>query len=363
MDLGYFLIIKPVGTLCNLRCSYCYYKHLDQGAKTLMSYETLEKIIERALLSNAKTVHFCWHGGEPTLRGLDFYRKAMEFQQSKNVQQKTIINLIQTNGVLINKNWIDFFRKEKFDVGISLDGTKELHDSNRKLSNGKGSFDRTFNALQLLQKVNIPHGVIHTVTKNTLKLAAESAQFFINSGLKKWSYNEYFELDQNGKKTPNSLSGKEWTNFLISVFKTWLNSGKDEIKIREIQNLIFWSLGFKPNNCTHSGNCHKFLTINYNGDIYPCERLMDYGQFGNIKDIAISEIENLPSYQKLKTAVSDYPEKCRTCRFFQNCHNGCTSHRISGLNGKYYFCESRKYLFRYFAEMIKSAKESSKGGE
>jgi uncharacterized protein len=327
-----------------------------------MSYAILEKIVEKALLSNSKIVHFCWHGGEPTLRGLDFYRKAVEFQRSKNIQQKTIINLMQTNGVVIDENWIDFFQKEKFDVGISLDGTKEMHDSNRKLSNGKGSFEKTFNALQLLQKAGIPHGVIHTVTKDTLKVATESVQFFIDSGLKKWSYNEYFEIDRDGNKTAKSLSGKEWTNFLISVFRTWLDSGKDEIKIREIQNLIFWSLGFKPNNCTHSGNCHKFLTIDYNGDIYPCERLIGYGRFGNIQNIAISEIENLPMYQKLKNTISDYPPECRICEFFQNCHNGCTSHRIGGLNGKYYFCQSRKYLFRYFSEMVKSVK-NLKGGE
>lgn len=357
-------IIKVVGDFCNLRCWYCFYHAKNQSTPKIMSDELLEKFIREYVEFFSGNLKFIWHGGEPLLAGLPFFKKITDLQTKYLKNGQKIQNSIQTNGVLIDANWAKFFKEHDFKIGISLDGAKESHNRFRKNSNNAGSFDSVTRGIKILRHHGIKSGIIQTVTRSNIDNAKENFEFFTNMlGIKGWGMNIFLDIAKINKAMKRqSVTNKDLIAFLKTYIDLWLEKNDCNLKIREIENFAAGVFGKTAFNCSFNGSCARFFCLDYDGKIYPCDRLSNNLEFlfGDLSKEPLSGI--LSGFQRIKYAedvISLHPD-CAVCEWKNACHNGCAANRIGGVRGKYYYCEARKTIFSYLREKIKARNFSKK---
>jgi len=355
-------IIKPVGNCCNLRCSYCFYNANDQSSYHVMNFELLEKFLSEYMFLFDEHLSFIWHGGEPLIAGISFFEEVVKIQSSNIRDGQKIQNFIQTNATLIDDDWADFFKKHQFRVGISLDGSKENHDRFRKNNNGKGTFTSVLNGLQILRQHGIKPGFIQTITSSGLSSTRENFHFFTNQlGIKKWGTNVYLNLEQDGVRADNqSLTNKQLTKFLKEQIDLWLDKDDPNLALREIENFIVAILGKKSMGCSFNGSCSGYFCLEYDGKIYPCDRSSGQSNFllGDISRFSLLDILNGQKRLSYAKNVNNLHQDCIMCKWKKACHNGCTMHRKGGIQGKYYYCETRKEIFTYLKNKVGKIKSS-----
>ena len=356
-------IIKIVGDFCNLRCRYCFYNTRDQLVRHVMSDELLEKFLVHYLGLFSGRLVFIWHGGEPLLAGLSFFQKIVDLQ-TKNLRDGQIIqNNIQTNATLIDDEWAEFFKKNCFRVGISLDGDRKSHNRFRKDYGGNGSFSRAMCGIETLRRHGIEPGVIQTLTHNNASRAKEDFSFFANIlGIKSWGVNNYLDIvGINNAMLGQTITNGELTQFFRTYIDLWLAQDDPNLRVREIENFISGVLGKKASNCTFNGSCADFFCLEYDGRVYPCDRFSNRPEFllGDLSQQSLLEVLNGPMRLNYIKEVNSLYLDCAVCEWQNACHNGCAMHRIGGIQGKYYYCETRKKIFGYFIEKI----EEQKGGD
>ncbi|MCX6701698.1 MAG: SPASM domain-containing protein [Candidatus Zambryskibacteria bacterium] len=345
--------IKIVGDFCNIRCSYCRNRDFNQDDKAVMSINTLEKLFILLCSLPQAQVRTNWHGGEPLLAGKDFFSHVLRLQNQ--FQQKVWLNAIQTNAILVDDEWADFFHNNHFSVGVSVDGSERTHNINRINVAGRGTYKKVMCGVETLRRHNVFPGVICTVTKKTVKCAKEMFMSLVNSGFKDISFNVFYNTASNCEEDIYGLTNQEWLLFLIEIFEAWLALDDPTVRVRELDGALAWTETKSANYCSFKGLCHRWFAVNYTGDIYPCERLGKTILFGNVESLeTFQNLEDNPVLLSWKESIGRLPEKCIACDLQSLCYNGCVAHRKleGGKFSLYTYCESRRAFFDYITQRL-----------
>ena len=376
----YAVMAKPVGSTCNLCCDYCYYldknKILNNKNK-IMSKEVLEEYIKQniEIHGNNNNVDFAWHGGEPLLAGIDFYSYAVDLQKKYSIG-RNITNSIQTNGILINEKWCEFFTKNKFLVGVSIDGPQDLNDSFRRDSKGS-VFNKIMNGISLMKKFSVDFNTLTTVNsvnskfpERVYKFLREISDFmqFLPVVESKTPEDDQikqrfatppgiFSYLKNYELTDFSVSPKDYGNFLCRIFDLWEKNDKGKKFIQIFEATVGNMLVKSPGLCVHEAICGHCPTVEINGDVYSCDRYaFDSYKIGNILSSTLDKIiERNKDFGLNK--VYGLPEECFDCKYIKLCYGGCPKDRLlnswNNQPGKNYLCEGYKMFFQYFSENFK----------
>lgn len=381
-DGGFHFMAKPSGPICNLDCSYCFYLEKEHfypdKQRFLMRDEVLELYVKQNIAAEkSSTVLFTWQGGEPTLRGLDFYRKAFALQNTY-ANGKTIQNSLQTNGVLLNREWCEFLSEAGFMVGISLDGPKEIHDAARVDKQGRPTFDAVMQGIALLKQYKIEFNVLVTVTHHVAQHPQQVYQFLKSEGITHIQFNPVVERIPNTENqrqglhfanpkatealrvSPYSVAPHEYGQFLITIFDEWVRKDVGNIYVMNFEWALAAWLRLPANVCLFTQNCGRALIIEHNGDVYSCDHFMYPEYFlANLQDTSLQAIANTDKQQHFGTAKFDtLPKDCRECDYLFACYGECPKNRFTltktGEAGLNYLCASYKAYFKHIDKYMKA---------
>ena len=332
---SFSLLIKPASADCNLRCEYCFYiDHLDPNQiKTRMSDNVLKTMIFKFMQTNQPQYAFGWQGGEPTLMGLEFFKKVVNFQQKFGKKGMNVANGLQTNGTLINDEMAVFFRKYNFLLGVSLDGPAYIHDKYRKNIGGKPTHSRVLNGINILRKNNVEFNILTLVTNENVKKPEDLYRYFKENGFNFLQFIPCVEFDQNNHLLPYSISGEDWGNFLNKIFDEWIKNDTKSISIRLFDSILEYIVYRSYNVCQMGDNCCKYFVVEYNGNVYPCDFFVqDDLKLGNILTSKWKDFLNSPIYLKFGTQKATWNNLCQTCPFLELCHGDCQKNRVGTPN-------------------------------
>jgi len=369
----YFNVMAfPAGPVCNLDCEYCYYlkktKLYSNTDDFQMSEETLEKYIKQYLEAQpGPVVNFGWQGGEPTLRGLEFFQKAVELQNKYAPEGWKVENSIQTNAVLINDQWAQFLKENNFLVGVSLDGPAELHNKYRKDKAESDTHQKVMAGIETLKNYGVEYNILTVVNDFNAQKPEAVYQFFKEIEADFIQFIPIVEIDENGDITSRSVKAEDYGKFLIKVFNEWLDDlGDIYVQIFE-EAVSAWS-GYGANLCVFSRECGKGPVMEYNGDLYSCDHFVEPEyKLGNINEKSILEMMNSNQQQEFGRAKKEnLNRKCLECEYLFFCNGGCPKNRIIDTGDKNklnYLCEGYKIFFAYLdpfmnrlSQMVKQRK-------
>lgn len=350
-------IIK-VSSECNLACSYCYYSpcHPRDGHGSMMGREVLRRSVSQLMALCPHEVEFIWHGGEPLLAGKRLLRDALSLQRQLRGKGQRVLNRLQTNATLLDQSWLNLLTRHGFHLGISLDGPQGLHDHHRAYPSGKGSFADVMRAVELLQAAEVDFGVLAVVTKDSIAEAREIYEFLVRSGIQRLDFLPCAEIDhETGEMTAPSVTPPQFADFMIKVFDLWLEADNPEVSIRYYDNILMGLLGGEPRLCKFAGTCKDFISVDTNGDIYPCDTLIGDGclKFGNILEADLEEILESKEHKAFVEEVSATKPECSRCEWYFICRGGCSHYRYmfeQDFLARNYFCGARKRIFKHIGE-------------
>lgn len=342
--------------MCNMHCDYCFY--CDEAQKRLqksygfMSEETLKNVIRKTILRAEGVVSYAFQGGEPTLRGLDFFKKAVAYEKQYNRNHIKVQNAFQTNGYLLDDEWCAFFKENHFLVGLSLDGIRETNDIYRHAAGYESVFERIFGAARLLQKHGVDFNILTVVTGNTAAHITEIYEFYRRNGL---GYQQYIAcldpLEEPHGQNPYALSPKQYGEFLITLFYLWYKDWKRgrQPYIRQFENYIGILMGYRPEACDQCGICNIQNAVEADGSVYPCDfYVLDEYKLGNFNTDQLDAIDRKRVEIGFIERSKKLKESCLSCPYFSICRGGCQRNRdLDMANGLYenYFCKSYKMFF------------------
>jgi uncharacterized protein len=352
------ILIKPASSACNLHCKYCFY--CDEAEKRtersygLMTEDTLEILVKKAFEYGESFVGFAFQGGEPTLAGLDFYRKLLELQQKYNQKRAKISNSIQTNGTLIDADWAEFLAQNRFLVGLSLDGPKDINDLNRVDAQGKGSYNWVAKTVQLFNQHQVEYNVLSVVTKPVARHIGTVYQFLVKQG---FQYLQFIPcLDGLGEEPGHnlySLTAELYEEFLKRLFDLWYRDWQNgrRISIRMFDNILQLLLGYPPESCDMKGYCSANPVIEADGSVYPCDfYVLDQWKMGNIRTADFPEMLQSETARDFTAVSAGIAEQCGQCDFYPVCRGGCRRHYepiTEQITGRNYFCSAYQGFYRY----------------
>lgn len=334
MDSSLNLIIKSTRK-CNLRCSYC---HDWRSRADLISFEVLAHLIAKALQPKEhRLVNFIWHGGEPLVLGIDFFRKALTLQEAFVRPNQYVTNSLQTNGTLLTDEWCEFFKRNQFNIGVSVDGPEAIHNLNRSYASGKGSFGDVVDALRMLERYDLPHGVLLVLNDNTRQLPANAIFDFIIHDLRVKSFSFLPAVPDN---FPDQLTGErvttdyfpmeDYERFMIEIFDYWYALDDPDIRVRELEGIVRSILRGNPQVCTLAGHClGSNFHIEASGDVYHCDKYLgdrDY-HLGNILVDDFDDIRHSQQFEFLTATESHNQEQLANCQHYDICNGGCPHDR------------------------------------
>ncbi|WP_044215311.1 anaerobic sulfatase-maturation protein [Dysgonomonas gadei] len=353
-----YVMLKPVGAVCNLRCKYCYYlekKGLYPDAKNYtMSDDLLESFIEQYL--NAQTmqeVMFTWHGGETLMRNKSFYQKALELQR-KYGRGRQIANSIQTNGTLLTDDWCKFFKDNNFLVGISVDGSQHCHDVYRRTRDDRPSFHQVMKGLALLKKHDVEFNIMGVVNDYNVNFPLEFYNFFKSIDCRYIQFSAIVERVDGGL-APWNVPSEKWGDFLIAIFDEWVKQDVGTFFIQYFDSALANWMGVSPGICIQARTCGHAGVMEFNGDVYSCDHFV-YPEYklGNINSRTLTEM--MYSDKQLKFGNDKYnklPSQCKNCRYLFACNGECPKNRIiktdSGEDGLNYLCKGYYKFFDHVA--------------
>ncbi|MEI6132835.1 MAG: anaerobic sulfatase maturase [Bacillota bacterium] len=352
------LLIKPASSNCNLRCKYCFY-HAIADSRTvksygLMSLETLEAIVKKTLEFADQFCNFAFQGGEPTLIGLDFFEKLIEFQEKHNVKKVKISNSIQTNGTLIDEKWAEFLNKHNFLVGLSLDGNKDTHDLMRFDANLEGTFNKVMRAVSLFNKYKVEYNILFVVNSNVARYIEKIYSFFKKHDFKYLQFNPCLDpLDETPGGQEHSLTPERFEHFLKTLFDLWYTDvmADNLISIRYFDNILSIMLGYPPESCGMSGVCTCQFVIEADGGVYPCDFYVnDDWLLGNILEQGYFDLKHSEKCIEFEEVSKHIDPKCRECKWGYFCRGGCRRDREPFKDGKpglNFLCTAFENFFEY----------------
>ena len=347
-----YVMLKPVGSRCNLNCRYCYY--LEKGQlypnQEPLSEELLETFIQQYLEAQTMPqVLFTWHGGEPLLQPLSFYQRALELQQ-RYARGRQIDNCLQTNGILLTDEWCEFLRENRFLVGISIDGPQTFHDAYRC-----HSFEKVMRGIRLLQQHHVEWNAMATVNHLNANHPVEFYRFFKNIGSQYLQFTPIVERESGGQITDSSVTPEQWGRFLCGVYDEWKREDIGQIFVQLFDATLANWAGEPPGICSMSPTCGRAAVMEANGDVYSCDHFVfpEY-RLGNIRQQSLTEMlygERQQQFGRNKRA--GLPRQCRECRFLFACHGECPKNRFLkdkyGEPGLNYLCKGYQQFFAHVA--------------
>ena len=381
---GIHVVAKPIGPLCNLDCEYCFYLEkkslFGPGEQYRMSDKVLSAFIGGYVSSQpTPAVEFVWQGGEPTLLGIDFFKRVVRLQKPF-AEQRTITNSLQTNGTLLTDDWCQFLKKHRFMVGLSLDGPQEIHDRHRRDRKGNGSFDRVMRGLKLLQKHEVAYNVLACVTGEAERKPLDVYRFLRGQGVEFIQFSPVVErlpdarsqalglrlagpalLDQPETQTgvlPWSVSPEGYGDFLIAIYEEWVRNDVGTTFVMNFEWALNAWIGNPSPVCIHARQCGRSLVLEHNGDVYACDHSV-YPQYrlGNVLSTslpALAECARQSGFGDCKESA--LPRWCLECDVLAACRGGCPKHRFAqspfGEPGMHYLCEGYKKFFLHIRKYL-----------
>lgn len=350
-----FMMIKPASGQCNLRCKYCFYademNNRSKASYGMMSAETLECVVKRALEAAETQCTFAFQGGEPTLAGLDFYRKLINFEHQYNKKKVKITHSLQTNGCLLDKDWCSFLAQHQFLVGLSVDGIKATHDAYRRDAAGNDTYFSVLRAAELLKEAGVDFNILTVVNGKTAPKIRRIYEQYKKLG---FGWQQYIAcLDPIGK-TPGeqeySLTPKAYGQFLIDLFELWEIDVKrgQQPYIRQFENYIAILMGYPPESCEQTGVCSCQNVVEADGSVYPCDfYVLDEYRLGNLCEEGFEVITERGKNSGFVEKSLHHPPKCKSCPYYKLCRCGCRRHRqqADGSLGENEFCEAYRMFF------------------
>jgi uncharacterized protein len=356
----YQIFAKPIGSLCNLRCVYCYYlkKHgLYPGEN---SFRMPEDILEEYIHQHIQTcpdpvISFSWHGGEPTLLGLDYFHKIVELQRKHQPSDRRISNGIQTNGTLISEDWCRFLAAEGFAVGISLDGPREMHDAHRVNKGGKSTHSQAMRGYELLREHGIPCDVLCVVHSQNVHHPLEVYRFFKQIKATSIGFLPLVEARADGDGAVSSLTvpSEAFGAFLCSIFDEWMSQDIGQVRIQMFEEAAETAVGQGHTRCVFKKTCGDVPVIEHNGDFFACDHFVDEEHLiGNIRKTRLIDLLEAPRQRAFgKAKWETLPHYCLDCEVLPLCNGGCPKDRIlctpDGEAGLNYLCGGYKRFFTH----------------
>ncbi len=361
---SYHVMVKPTGARCNCACDYCFFlkkERLYPGSDFRMSDEVMESYVRQTIEAcRAPEVNLSWQGGEPTLMGLEFFRRAVEAEKKFAKPGQRVTNSLQTNGLLIDEEWCRFLHDNDFLVGVSLDGPRELHDAYRRDKAGRSVFDRVVKAVRLMQKHGVEFNVLCTVNAANSRRPLDVYRFF-RDGLGA----RYVQLipiverenetgDQEEKRlTSRSVEPARYGEFLIAIFDEWVRRDVGTMFVTFFDNVLASYVHGESSVCVFRRECGDALALEHNGDLYSCDHFVEPAcLLGNITKTPLAELVASEKQRAFGRAKADtLPRVCRDCRFLFTCGGECPKNRVldapDGEPGLNWLCEGLKAFFAH----------------
>jgi uncharacterized protein len=361
---AFHIMAKPTGSACNLNCAYCFFlkkEKLYPGSNFRMSDEVHEAYIKQLFEAHqVPQVTVAWQGGEPTLMGLDFFRRSVELQKKYAKPNTRIENTFQTNGILLNDEWCRFFHENNFLIGLSMDGPKKLHDFYRKDKGGHGTFDRVMKAARLLQKHKVEFNILCTVNSKNADYPLEVYCFFRDElGAHYIQFIPIVERDnesgfQEGNKvTDRTVRPNQWGRFLIEIFDEWVRRDVGQTFVLNFDGALAGWLGRAGTVCIFGPTCGLGMALEHNGDLYSCDHFVEPNYFlGNILKTPMTYLMASEKQRKFGRDKKDtLPRYCRECEVLFVCNGECPKNRFietpEGEAGLNYLCEGYRAFFKH----------------
>lgn len=371
---GISVLMKPASGSCNLSCDYCFYcdetANRERGSYGYMSTETLRNVIRKTLPHALHTVSYAYQGGEPMLRGLDFYRKAVEYQKQYNHRGIQIINAFQTNGSLLNEAWCEFFSQNRFLVGVSVDGIEETHNACRHTLMGGRTYEKVVAGIKQLNDYKVDFNILTVVNRKTVNRITEIYRDYRQRG---WRYQQYIlcldPLYSQRGESPYSVSPEAYGYFLIQLFRLWYQDWQagNQPYIRQFENLVGMVMGYPPEACEQLGTCGIQYVVEADGSVFPCDfYALDPYQIGNFNQDRLRQIDDLRDQIRFVDLSRQLPPECLTCEYYKLCRCGCRRQRDedpAGHTYRFYYCESFKMFFKACGKELKQIAQSIQNGD
>lgn len=376
IPLSFHVMAKPTGSACNLNCDYCFFlkkEKLYPGGRFRMSDEVMESYICQALQAHQQMI--AWQGGEPTLIGLDFFRRAVEVEKKYLKPGQPIENTFQTNGILINEEWCEFLRENRFLVGISLDGPRHLHDVHRKDKGGNPTFDKVVKAIRLMQKHKVEFNVLCTVNAVNSQHPLEVYRFFRDElGTRYLQFIPIVERDnesgnQEGEEvTARTVPAEAYGKFLIEIFDEWVKRDVGNVFVPYFDAVLASYVYGQSSMCVLRPTCGDALALEHNGDLYSCDHFVEPKHLlGNITKTPLAELVSGEKQRAFGRAKTDtLPRQCRECKWLFTCHGECPKNRVlataDGEPRLNWLCAGLKAFFERTEQPMKEMARLIKGG-
>lgn len=370
-----YVMTKPAGSLCNLACHYCYYLekanlYADTPARERfnMSDHTLEEFIRQYIEAQTQPqVLFTWHGGEPLMRPLSFYKRVLELQR-KYARGRIIENCLQTNGTLLNDEWCEFFRANNWLIGISIDGPQDLHDEYRRARGGQPSFYKVMKGIRLLQKHGVEWNAMGVVNDYNADYPLDVYHFYKDNGCKYIQFAPIIERlkphadgrhlasvaeQDETQLAPFSVTPEQYAHFCCTIFNEWVRNDVGKVFVQLFDSTLARWVGEAPGVCAMAETCGHASVLEANGDLYSCDHFVfpEY-KLGNIRHQTITEMMYSERQMKFgKAKRSGLPQQCLSCKWLFTCNGGCPKDRFrktaNGEPGLNYMCKAFQQFFNH----------------
>ncbi len=357
------VMVKPIGAVCNLGCRYCYYlskKDLYPGPEPFrMADDLLEAyIVQHIAATPTEWIMFSWHGGEPTVLGLDYFRRIVELQRKHRPPGREILNGMQTNGTLLDDEWCRFLAAEGFAVGLSMDGPKDLHDCHRVDRRGRATHKRVLQAFRLLQRHRVHCDVLCVVHRQNVLRPGPVYRYFKDIGVRLLQFLPLVARRGDGEVSEQTVPAQDYGAFLCAIFDEWVRRDVGRVNIQNFDEATRPFLGMEHAVCVSRQSCGNIVVLEHNGDVYSCDHFVDpEHRLGNIREKPLAELLESPALLEFgRNKRERLPRQCRECDVLALCNGGCPKDRLArspqgeeGLNYlcsglKHFYCHSRPYL-------------------
>jgi len=350
------LLIKPSGSDCNIDCTYCFYKSRSPevgSGRQRMTFDTLETLVRQYMGLGFPVPGFAWQGGEPTLMGVEFFRKAVECERRYGRSGQQVSNTFQTNGVLLDETWCRFFRENLFLLGISIDGPERFHDVYRLDHAGRGTFARAMRGISTCREHGVEFSVLILLNDRNVAHPDDLFRFVVENRFGYVQFIPCIERDPlTRRRAPFSITPRQYGDFLSRLFDLWCDYGPDRLNIREFDSLTTRFVLGHPTICTYSRECGGFLVVEHTGDAFSCEFFVGpEWRLGNIRETPIEDLAGAEARLAFARSKEDLSGRCRRCPHLEICWGGCLKDRTRMGDGsarrESYFCDGYLRFFDY----------------
>jgi len=355
------VLVKPVGADCNLRCDYCFYLRAadvyPETPRHRMPENVLDALIGGMMRLRFPQTVFAWQGGEPTLAGVDFFKRVVALQQQHGVSGQSVSNSFQTNGILLNEDWCRLFHEYRFLVGLSLDGPEEIHDRIRHTPGGNGTWERVMESARLMDRTQVEYNILCVINAVNVGMGADLVGWFVREGFHYLQFIPCFEPENQ-----YCLPAEAYGAFLCDVFDYWVKEGLEVVSIRDFESLLLSHMGMPGGLCTYGRKCNQYIVVEHNGDVYPRDFFVqNEWRLGNILETPIETFVEHPKYREF-AAQKDKVPACRGCKYRDMCHSGCQKdRRNAGAPGSPTpFCRAYQRFFAHAAPHLKTLAKRAK---